>query len=171
MRKLVWTALLLLAVVANVPIGFAQPANVFRIGFLGPSAVPPATSQLDVFRRELARLGYEEGRNITIDSRWPEANRLDQLPIAAAALISTRPNVLVAVGATAARVAKEATSDLPIVFAGVVDPVGAGLVGNWAKPGGNVTGATTFDSEQARRQLEILKEVLPGLTRVALLGD
>ena len=172
MRRLGWTALLLLAVVADAPSGFAQqPANIFRIGFLGPPASPPATSQLDVFRRELARLGYEEGGNITIDSRWPEANRLDQLPAAAAALISTRPNVLVAVGATAARVAKEATSDLPIVFAGVVDPVAAELVANRAKPGGNLTGATTFDSEQARRQLEILKQALPGLTRVALLGD
>ena len=172
MRRSGWTALLLLAVVANAPNGFAQqPASIFRIGFLGPSASPPATSQLDVFRRELARLGYEEGRDIIIESQWPEANRLDQLPAAATALISTRPNVLVAVGATAARVAKEATRDLPIVFAGVVDPVAAGLVANWEKPGGNLTGATTFDSEQARRQLEILKQALPGLTRVALLGD
>ena len=172
MRRLGWTALLLLAVAANAPNGLAQQhANIFRIGFLGPSASPPAISQLDVFRRELAKLGYEEGRDVIIDSRWPEANRLDQLPAAAAALISTRPNVLVAVGATAARVAKETTSDLPIVFAGVVDPVAAELVANWARPGGNLTGATTFDSEQARRQLEILKQALPGLTRVALLGN
>ena len=143
MRRPGWTALLLLAVVANAPSGFAQqPANTFRIGFLGPPASPPATSQLDVLRRELARLGYEEGRNVTIDSRWPEANRLDQLPAAAAALISTRPDVLVAVGATAARIAKEATSDLPIVFAGVVDPLATGTRGEpgkaWWKPdGGN----------------------------------
>lgn len=172
MRRLSSTALLLLVVVANGPSGFAQqPANIFRIGFLGPPASPPATSQLDILRSELAKLGYEEGRNITIVSRWPEANRLDQLPTAAVDLISTRPNVLVAIGATAARAAKEATSDLPIVFAGVVDPVAVGLVSNHVRPGENLTGATTFDSEQARRQLEILKQALPGLTRVALLGD
>ena len=173
MRRLGWTALLfVLAVVANAPNGFAQQhPNIIRIGFLGPPAWPPETSQLDVFRRELAKLGYEEGRDVIIDSRWPEANRLDQLPAAVTDLISTKPNVLVTVGATAARVAKEATSDLPIVFAGVVDPVATGLVANWAKPGGNLTGATTFDSEQARLQLEILKEALPGLRRVVILGD
>jgi putative ABC transport system substrate-binding protein len=172
MRRLRWAALLLLVVAANTPQGLAQqPATIFRIGFLGPSAPPPATSQLDVFRRELAKLGYQEGRDVIIDSRWPEANRLDQLPAAAAALIATRPNVLFAVGATAARVAKEATNDRPIVFAGVVDPVAAGLVASRARPGGNLTGATTFDSGQARRQLEILRQALPGLKRVALLGD
>lgn len=172
MRRLGWKALLLLAVVANAPNGFAQQrADIFRIGFLGPPASPQSTSQLDVFRRELAKLGYEEDRDVIIESRWPEANRLDQLPAAVTALISTRPNVLVAIGATAARVAKEATRELPIVFSGVVDPVAAGLVANSARPGENLTGATTFDSEQAQRQLEILKQTLPGLTRVAFLGD
>jgi hypothetical protein len=93
MRRLGWIApLLLLTAIANAPNGFAQQhPDIVRIGFLGPPAVPPETPQLDVLRRELATLGYVEGRDIIIDSRWPDGNRLDQLPAAIKDLISAGP--------------------------------------------------------------------------------
>ena len=162
-----------LALGALVSAASAQQAdNVKGIGFLGPSsAPPPAIPPSEVLRKALANLGYVDGRNIIIHSRWPEGNRLDQLPEAAAALVSLKPDVIVAVGATAVRAAKGATTQIPIVFGVVVDPVAAGFVTTLEQPGGNVTGFTNFDPRQAGQQLEILREALPGLTHVALLGD
>jgi putative ABC transport system substrate-binding protein len=144
-----------------------HPANSQRIGFLGP----PATPWLEALRKALADLGYAEGRNILIDSRWPEGDRLDQLPEAAVALVSLKVDVIVAHGGTAARAAKGSTTDIPIVFEIVIDPVATGLVPNLERPGGNVTGVTSFNPQQARKQLETLKEAIPGLAHVALLGD
>ena len=173
MRGLIRLATFVVAAAAISHPGFTQQhAKVHRIGFLGPTSAPPsATSQLDILRKALADLGYVEGGNITIVGRWPDGERLDQLPGVAAALVADNPDVIVAAGATAVRAAKGATSTIPIVFAGVVDPVATGLVSNLARPGGNLTGATTFDAQQARKQLEILKVAIPNVTRVALLGD
>ena len=137
-----------------------------RIAFLGPPA-----SQLDVLRTALAELGLVEGRNLVIDSQWPEVNRLDRLPASAAALLARKPAVIIAIGATAARAAIAATTDVPIVVEVVVDPLATGLTSSLERSGGNVTGFTTFDPLHARRQLALLQEVIPGLTRVALLGD
>ena len=151
-----------------------QPANVQRIGYLSSGSAPtPATPHhgFEAFRKALADLGYVEGRNIIIEDRWPEGGRPDRLPEAAAALVSLKMDVIAVVGAIAVRAAKGATTDIPIVFGVVVDPVAAELVANLERPGGNVTGFTTFDPQQARKQLEILKEAIPGLARVALLGD
>jgi putative ABC transport system substrate-binding protein len=136
-----------------------------RIGFLGPGRL------LEVFRTALANLGYVEGPNIIIESRWPQEDQLDLLPNAAAELVSLKVDVIVAGGGTAARAAKGATTDVPIVFALVFDPAESGLVANLERPGSNITGFTTFDPQQARKQLEILKDVIPGLARVTLLGD
>ena len=149
-------------------------ANSPRIAFLGPSASAPtstATTQLDVLRKALAELGLVEGRNLVIDSRWPEVDRLDRLPESAAALIALNPAVIIAIGGTAARAAIAATTEVPIVFEVVFDPLANGLTSSLERPGGNVTGFTTFDPLHARRQLELLQEVIPGLTCVALLGD
>jgi putative tryptophan/tyrosine transport system substrate-binding protein len=151
-----------------------QDAYSPRIAFLGPTASAPtstATTQLDVLRKALAECGLVEGRTIVIDSRWPDVDRLDRLPESAAALIALKPAVLITIGATAARAAIAATTDVPIVFEVVVDPLATGLTSSLERPGGNVTGFTTFDPLHARRQLELLQEVIPGLTRVALLGD
>ena len=136
-----------------------------RIGFLGSGRL------LAVFRTALANLGYVEDQNIIIESRWPPENRLDLLPNAAAELVRLKVDVIVAGGGTAARAAKSVTTDVPIVFALVFDPAESGLVANLERPGSNVTGFTTFDPQQVREQFEILKEVLPGLARVTLLGD
>ena len=149
-------------------------ANSPRIAFLGPTASAPtstATTQLDVLRKALAEFGLVEGRNIVIDSQWPDVDRLDRLPESAAALIALKPAVIIAIGATAARAAIAATTEVPIVFEVVVDPLANGLTSSLERPGGNVTGFTTFDPLHASRQLALLQEVIPGLTRVALLGD
>ena len=149
-----------------------QGESVRRIGFLGPtSATPPAIPLLEIFRKALAGFGYEEGRNIIIDNRWPDGDRLDQMTESAAALLHLKVDVIVAIGATAARAAKTLTSDVPIVFEVVVDPVTTGLVASLERPGSNVTGATLFDPQLGAKQLELLSSLLPHLRHIALLGD
>jgi putative ABC transport system substrate-binding protein len=144
------------------------------IAFLGPTASAPtatSTTQLDVLRTALAEFGLVEGRNIVIESQWPDVDRLDRLPESVAALLARKPAVIIAIGATAARAAIAATTEVPIVFEVVVDPLATGLTLSLERPGRNVTGFTTFDPLHASRQLALLQEVIPGLTRVALLGD
>ena len=142
-----------------------QPVKTYRVGFLGPP------SAVDVLRVALSDLGYPEGRNLVIDAKWPDGERLDQLQALAESFVGSNVDVIFAIGATAARAARTATAEIPIVFAGVVNPVATGLVTNLIKPGANVTGATTFDPEQAGRQVDLLKEAIPGLAVVAILGD
>jgi len=160
-------AVLVIGLATSQPSHAQQTSHSPHIAFLGPSA----STQRDVLRQALAELGLVEGRNIVIDSRWPDVDRLDLLPESAAALVALKPAVIIAIGATAARAAIAATTEVPIVFEVVVDPLANGLAISLERPGGNVTGFTTFDPLHARRQLELLKEVIPGLTRVALLGD
>ena len=150
-----------------------QPAKVPLIGILDIRASTPAAPSIsiEIIRKALADLGYVEGRNIVIEIRSPEGDRLDRLPEAAAALVNLKPDVILTVGATAARAAKGATTDIPIVLGLVVDPVVFGLVANSEQPGGSITGFTTFDPQEASKQFEILKEAIPGLALVALLGD
>lgn len=155
----------LAAVCLSVASSAQQPVKTYRVGFLGPP------SAVDVLRAALSDLGYAEGRNLVIDAKWPEGGRLDQLPVLAESFVRSKVDVIVAIGATAARAAKTATVEIPIVFAGVVNPVATGLVPSLSNPGANVTGATTFDPELARRQVDLLKEAIPGLAVVAILGD
>ena len=146
-----------------------QPGKMTRVGFLGTGPAPtPATpyAPLREFRQGLDELGYVDGRDVVIETRWAEG-RIDQLPALAAELVGLRVDILVGVGAVVARAAKSATTTIPVVMAVVIDPVN--LVAE--RPGGNLTGLTTFDPQEARKKLELLKEVVPGLARVALLGD
>jgi len=167
--------LALTAAVTAMPQPVAQTAaSVPRVAYFGPGPQPGAAGApplLEVLREELARRGLVDGRDIVIDSRWPEGGHLDRLPQVVAELVSRKPHVIVAVGATAARAATEATATIPIVFEVVVDPVATGLVRDRARPGGNATGFTSFDPQQSVKQLQLLKEALPGIRRVALLGD
>ena len=160
-------AVLTCALLGSVEVASAQQAaSAARIAFLGPP-----TPLLDVFRKALAAVGYQDGRDVIIESSWPAGDRLDLMTEAAASLLALKPAVLVAVGATAARAAKGVTQDVPVVFEVVVDPVATGLVVSLDMPGGNVTGSTTFDPQFATKQLQLLKSLLPNLARVALLGD
>lgn len=149
--------------------GAEQPGKMTRVGFLGTGPAPtPATpyAPLQAFRQALDELGYVEGRDVVIETRWAKG-RLDQLPALAAELVGLRVDILVGVGAVVARAAESATTTIPIVMAVVIDPVN--LVAE--RPGGNLTGLTTFDPQEARKKLALLQEVVPELARVAILGD
>src|SRR6476469_4144919 len=126
-----------------LPVEAQQPGKMTHVGFLGTGPAPtPATSDapLQAFRQGLHELGYVEGRDVVIETRWAEG-RLDQLPALAAELVGLRVDILVGVGAVVARAFKSATTTIPVVMAVVIDPVN--LVAE--RPGGNLTGLTTFD--------------------------
>jgi putative ABC transport system substrate-binding protein len=139
-----------------------------RIGWLGslsPSAVPHLR---EAFRQGLCDLGYVEGQNIGIELRFAEG-RTEWLPDLAAELVALKVDVLVAAGTPAALAAKQATTTIPTVFVAVGDAVGSGLAASLARPGGNMTGLALLTPEVNEKRLELLKETLPGASRVAIL--
>src|SRR5712691_1197287 len=138
-----------------------------RIGLLFYGA-PGRSPELDAFRQGLRDLGYVEGQNIAIEYRFADG-RLGRLPELAAELVRLKVDVIVTPGTPASMAAKKATSTIPIVFAGVADAVGAGLVATLARPGGNVTGLTSISAELGGKRLELLKVVAPKASRVAVL--
>ena len=151
----------------------AQPVASFpRIGFLAPTSLsdPRVPRYLQAFRQGLRELGYIEGQSIAIEFRWAEL-QYDRLPGLAAELVRLKVNVIVAAGPPAIQAAKQATETIPIVMAAVADAVAAGFVASLARPGGNITGLSLMHSELVGKQLELLKEVLPKVSRVALLGN
>jgi putative ABC transport system substrate-binding protein len=124
---------------------------------------------MDPFRQGLRELGYEEGKNIVIEQRHAYG-KFEHLPALAAELVSLKVDVIVSSGPTATRPAKKATSTIPIVMTFDDDPVGSGFVGSLARPGGNITGSSTLSPEISGKQLELLKEIVPRLGRVAVLA-
>jgi putative tryptophan/tyrosine transport system substrate-binding protein len=149
--------------------------KVYRIGFLAfghrPASDSVAALPLATFRQALRELGYAEGRNLIIDERWAEA-RLNRLPVFAGELVQLRPDVIVASGASAVRVTKRATQHIPIVMAGAADPVAEGLVASLAHPDANVTGVSVLPGRELEgKRLELLREAVPGVTRVAVILD
>jgi len=151
-----------------VPAGAQQVAKVPRVGFLAPQG--RSLPLFDAFRQGLADLGYADGKNIVIEPRFAEGH-YERFPEIFSELITFKVDVVAVTGAVTARAAKKAVTDIPIVFSMVVDPVADNVVPSMERPGGNLTGVTSFDPQQATRQLELLREVLPGLKRVAILGD
>jgi putative ABC transport system substrate-binding protein len=151
----------------------AQPLEkVPRIGYLTPGSTSDAGRQrrLEVFRQGLRELGYVEGRNIAIESRWGEG-KYDRYPALVADLVRLKVDVIVTVGAIATQAAKQATRTIPIVMTVVNDPLGSGLVASLARPGGNVTGLSMMAPDLVGKQLQVLKEVVPKLSQVALLWN
>ena len=147
-----------------------QAGKIPRIGYLG-GATPAALSvRLDAFRQGMRKLGYVQGKNIVIEYRYAEGE-LDRLPVLAAELVRLKVDVIVAGGPQATRAAKEATITIPIVMTFDNDPVGNGFVVSLARPGGNVTGLSTLYPEISGKQLELLKEIVPKLSRLAVLGN
>jgi len=144
-----------------------QAGKIPRIGFLFFGSLGPSR-ELDAFRQGLRELGYTEGQNIVIEYRFA-SGRAERLPELATELARLKPDVLVTPGTPASLGAKQATSTIPIVFAGVADAVGAGLIANLARPGGNITGLTSISAELGGKRLELLKEVAPKASRVAVL--
>ena len=166
------TISLALSLVSLPPAGEAQQAaNTPRIGFLsvGSAAEPRLQRFLSAFRQGLRELGYVEGQNIAIESRWAEGKD-DRLPGLATELVRLKVSVIVTHG-VAIRPAQQATGTIPIVMAVINDPVAAGFVASLARPGGNITGLSSMAPELVGKQLELLKEVAPKVSRVALLGN
>ena len=145
-----------------------QPAKVARIGWLGTASASGYVRELDAIRAGLRELGYVEGRNIVIEYRWAEGNA-DRLKEMAAELVALKVDVIITHAILGARAAGQATKTIPIVIADAADPVAAGLVASLARPGGNMTGSTSFQMEVISKRLELLKEALPRITRVAVL--
>jgi putative ABC transport system substrate-binding protein len=147
-----------------------QPTKIPRIGFLAATSPSAISTRIEAFRQGLGELGYVEGKNIVIEYRYAEGN-LDRLPALAAELVRLNVDVIVTGGAANTRAAKEATKIIPIVMALDNDPVASGFVANLARPGGNITGLSTLAPEISGKQLELLKEIVPKLSRLAVLGN
>ena len=162
------------SVLAAVSVAHAQPGgSVPRVGYLSPySASDPQIQRgRDLFELALRELGYVEGQNVAIEYRWAEGKD-ERLPRLAAELVHSAVDVIVATGGVpSARAAQQATRTIPIVLGGAVDPVGAGLVASLARPGGNITGVTLIPDALVGKQLELLTEILPKASRVAVLWN
>ena len=162
-KKIGWATLLvtfLSVMVVLVPATRAEDekmtaANIPRVGFLAPQG--RSLPLFGAFQEGLAKLGYVEGRNVVIESRFAEGQS-ERLPDLAAELVRLKVDVLVVTGAVTARAAKKASTDIPIVFAVVVDPVADRVIASLERPVGNLTGVTSFEPLQARKQLELLNE-------------
>ena len=141
-----------------------------RIGFLGSTSAAASKQLLDAFREGMRELGYVEGRNIVIEYRWAEG-KYGRLPDLAAELVRLKLDLLVAVSTPGAQAAKRATKTIPIVMVAIADPIAIGLVASLARPSENITGLTFISPELTGKRLELLKEVVPGLTRVAVLAN
>jgi putative ABC transport system substrate-binding protein len=151
----------------------AQPREkVPRVGYLSPGSPsePFRRRRFEALRQGLHELGYVEGQNIGIESRWAEG-KYDRYPALAADLVRLKVHVIVAVGGPATQAVQQATRTIPIVMSVVIDPVGSGLVPSLAHPGGNVTGLSMMAPDLVGKQLELLKEVVPKVSRVALLRN
>jgi len=144
-----------------------EAAKVARIGYLGANLAAGLHLQ-EAFLQGMRDLGYVEGRNLVIEYRDAEG-KLERLPALAAELVALKVDVIFAPSTVAAPIAKQSTKTLPIVFALVADPVGSGLVTSLARPGGNVTGLTVLATEIVGKRLELLKQTVPGVSRVAVL--
>ena len=170
MRKIfACLALSALLFALSVPSEAQQPAKVPRIGYLGGATASASSARLEPFRQGLRELGYIEGKNIVVEWRSAEG-KPDRLPALVAELIRLKVDVIVTGGPSVTRAAKEATVTTPIVMTNEGDPVGTGYVASLARPGGNVTGLSTLAPELSGKQLELLKEIVPRLARVAVFG-
>ena len=147
-----------------------QPAGVPRVGYLGNSSPSLEVDLLDAFRQGLQEFGYTEGQNIIIEYRWAEG-KYDRFPDLLADLVRLKVDAIVTAGTPGALAAKRATKTIPIVMAVAGDAVGTELVDSLAHPGGNITGSTTIVQELEGKRLELLKEIVPRLSRVAMLSN
>jgi len=145
-----------------------QPGKIFRIGFLDNSTASGSAVPVKVFVQELGTLGWIEGKNLIIEYRFAE-QKLKRLPELAADLVRLKVDLIVTSGGPTPLAAKNATSTIPIVMTTSVDPVGAGLIASLAHPGGNITGLSGLAPELNTKRLEILKDAIPGLSRVGFL--
>jgi putative tryptophan/tyrosine transport system substrate-binding protein len=161
---------LTLGTLAGPLVARAQPAKLPTIGFLGPTTPWLDSHRVGAFVQRLRELGWIEGRNVAIEYRWGKG-RVERLAELAAELVRLKVDVIVTGGTRQVVAAKQATSAIPIVFAAVGDPVGTGLVASLARPGGNVTGLSLQATDLAAKRTGLLREVVPGLRRLAVMAN
>jgi putative tryptophan/tyrosine transport system substrate-binding protein len=161
---------LALGVLANPIAATAQSAKNVRLGYLSSNPPSDTEAAIDAFRTRLRDFGYVEGQNLVVDYRYAEG-RFERLSELARELASLKVDVMFVYGTPAALAAKSSTGQIPVVFAGVNDPLIVGLVQSLKQPGGNVTGVTTNNSELSAKRLSLLKEVVPTASRVAVLAN
>jgi putative ABC transport system substrate-binding protein len=166
-RAVLGATLALLAVTTPLIAQTRQAGKVYRIGWLSPASVEDGRPNLEALRQGLRDLGYAEGQNVTIEARWADS-KTSRLPALAAELVRLNVDVICTAGSQASGAAKDATSKIPVVFANVAFPDQSGLVASYPRPGGNVTGVAFVGPEYGKR-LELLREMRPGLSRVALI--
>ena len=147
-----------------------QPTKMPRIGYLAGGDPTSAGPPVEAFRQGLRELGYVEGKNILVEYRYAEG-RQDRAPSLVSELVQLKVEVLVVIFLGGTRAAKEATKTIPIVMVVAVDPVAAGIVDSMARPGGNITGLATLQRDLSGKRLELLTEVVPGISRVGVLWD
>jgi putative tryptophan/tyrosine transport system substrate-binding protein len=147
-----------------------QTGNVYRIGFLGNSTAALEANLVGPFREGLRDLGYVEGRNVLIEYRWAEG-KYDRFPALIGELLALKVAVIVTAGTPATLAVKKATTSVPLVMSAVGDPVGAGIVPSLSHPGGNITGLTAISTEMDAKRLELLREVVPSVSYIALLWN
>ena len=168
-----WTGILAIIftlAISGPAIQAQQPAKVYRIGYLQAPPAAAVRGRTEAFRQGLRDLGYVEGKNIVVEWRFAEGN-LDRVPELVAEFVRLKVDVIVTGGSFATGAAKKATSTIPVVMTQDSDPVGNRYVASLAHPGGNVTGLSTLAPELSGKQLELLKETIPKLSRVAVLGS
>jgi ABC-type uncharacterized transport system substrate-binding protein len=165
MRMFLLLCALLFALCTSAPA--QQPTKIPRLGYLAARSGPGLNDQ--AFQHGLRELGYVEGQNILIERRWAGSNP-DHLPSLAAELLRLNVEIIVTSGATSTRAAKKATATIPIVMAQDPDPIGNGFIASLAHPGGNVTGLSNVNRELSGKRLELLKEIVPRLSRIAVFG-
>ena len=151
----------------SLPVEAQQPTKIPRIGFLFNVAPSPGSARREAFRLGLRELGYVEGKTIVIEWRYAEG-KLDRLRELAAELVRLKVDIIVTAAPGSTRAAKEATATIPIVMTNDFDPVGNGFIASLARPGGNITGLSTLAPELNGKRLELLKEIIPRLSRVAV---
>jgi len=147
-----------------------QPKKLPRVGFLVPGSPTSYSERIEAFQQGLRELGHIEGQNIIIEYRYTEG-KSDRLTVLASELVQLKVDVIVTGTTPAIQAVKNATSTIPIVMAEVADPVAVGLIANLARPGGNITGLTTFSPDLDGKRLELVKQILPKVTRVAYIWD
>jgi ABC-type uncharacterized transport system substrate-binding protein len=145
-----------------------QAKKVSRIGFLSSGSVSGYASRVDAMREGLRDFGYVEGKNIVIEYRWAE-EKYDRLPNLAAELVGLKVDLIITHGTPGSRAAKQATTTIPIIMAAIGDAVAGGLVASLARPGGNITGSSFFMPELTAKRVELVKEAIPSVSRVAVL--
>ena len=166
--KTVLASVALALVMSAVPVVAQTTEKIPKVGFLSPGA--PGGVTLQIFRQGLAKLGYVEGQHVLIEPRFADGE-FSRFPQLTEELVGQGVDAIAMVGAVTARAAKAKVTDIPLVFAIVVDPVAERILTNPTQPDANITGITNYDPQQQRKRLEVLKEMIPGMRRIGVLGD